>query len=277
MMVSTFTTTCGIPPLPDKLVVLVHGGGAHAHWWDHIAPRLKDYATVVAVDLSGHGTSGRRTRYSVQDWAQEVLSVATSMNSSARPVIIGASLGGMVAAGTALASHLAGLVTIDSPIRPPHAPPPTAPVRRAAHYPDLATAIRRFRTVPDDTAMPAELRRHIARHSVRRDAEGWTWKFDPAVFDCKRISHADLRRLDHPSVLLRADHGMADPDETSEAARLLGPLAQVSVIQSAAHHATLEQPVAVTTVLGLLITAWTSQRPCGLPREMAGVNPSRRC
>ena len=46
----------GDPARPG--LVLVHGGAAHAGWWDHIAPQLKSHR-VVAVDLSGHGDSDR--------------------------------------------------------------------------------------------------------------------------------------------------------------------------------------------------------------------------
>ena len=41
-------------------VVLVHGGAAHAGWWDHIAPFLAAEHRVVAIDLSGHGDSDHR-------------------------------------------------------------------------------------------------------------------------------------------------------------------------------------------------------------------------
>lgn len=46
---------CWGPPGPG--VVLVHGGAAHAGWWDHVAPLIAANRRVVAVDLSGHGDS----------------------------------------------------------------------------------------------------------------------------------------------------------------------------------------------------------------------------
>ena len=46
-------------------LMLLHGGAAHARWWDHIAPLLTADHRVVAVDLSGHGDSGRRGAYSL--------------------------------------------------------------------------------------------------------------------------------------------------------------------------------------------------------------------
>jgi len=38
-------------------VVLLHGGGANAHWWDHIAGALCRRRYVVALDFRGHGDS----------------------------------------------------------------------------------------------------------------------------------------------------------------------------------------------------------------------------
>ena len=62
----------------DAGIVLVHGGAAHARWWDHIAPLLDGGRRVVALDLSGHGDSGRRDAYSLDQWSMEVLAVAAA-------------------------------------------------------------------------------------------------------------------------------------------------------------------------------------------------------
>jgi len=44
-------------------LVFVHGGAAHSGWWDHVAPFFARSHRVVALDLSGHGDSGRRPVY----------------------------------------------------------------------------------------------------------------------------------------------------------------------------------------------------------------------
>ena len=41
-------------------LILVHGGAAHAEWWSFIAPQLARQYDVIALDLSGHGESGKR-------------------------------------------------------------------------------------------------------------------------------------------------------------------------------------------------------------------------
>src|SRR5258707_2835725 len=82
---------------PDgRSIVLVHGGAAHSRWWDHIAPMLTDGWRVVAVDLSGHGDSDRRDRYSLDTWASEVLAGVAATGSTAPSLVIGHSIGGPV-------------------------------------------------------------------------------------------------------------------------------------------------------------------------------------
>ena len=99
--------------------MLVHGGAAHARWWDHIAPLLAHDRRVVALDLSGHGDSGRRERYSLDGWAHEVLAVARAAGITDPPIIVGHSMGGFVALRAAglFGADLEGIVVIDSPVQ----------------------------------------------------------------------------------------------------------------------------------------------------------------
>jgi len=103
---------------PDRPgLVLVHGGAAHARWWDFIAPLLASRHHVVALDLSGHGDSGRRGNYPPTRWAEEVMAVAAARGID-HPVLVGHSMGGFVSI-IAAAEHgdeLAGAVIVDSPV-----------------------------------------------------------------------------------------------------------------------------------------------------------------
>jgi len=71
----------GDPTAPGLL--LVHGGAAHAHWWSFIAPQLTHDFHVAAVDLSGHGDSGRRREYNMETWAEEVMADFREVNGDA--------------------------------------------------------------------------------------------------------------------------------------------------------------------------------------------------
>src|SRR5947209_7582249 len=77
-------------------LLLVHGGAAHARWWDHIAPLLASGRRVVAIDLSGHGDSGRRPAYSLDVWTDELMAVVEDAGIAGPPIVIGHSMGGFV-------------------------------------------------------------------------------------------------------------------------------------------------------------------------------------
>src|SRR5437763_8374741 len=82
-------------------LVFVHGGGAHAHWWTHIAATFAGEFRIVAVDLSGHGDSDHRENYVLEQWTEEVLAAADDARISGHPVVIGHSMGGFDTIATA--------------------------------------------------------------------------------------------------------------------------------------------------------------------------------
>ena len=47
-------------------LLFVHGNGAHAHWWDFIAPYFAEHYNVAALTFSGMGDSEWREMPSVQ-------------------------------------------------------------------------------------------------------------------------------------------------------------------------------------------------------------------
>src|SRR5690606_20644029 len=145
----------GTPGRP--VLVLVHGGAAHARWWAHLGPLLAEDHRVLAPDLSGHGDSDHRDGYRADQWAREVMAVADAERADGRaPVVIGHSMGGFVTI-VAAAEHgcdLAGAVVLDSPVRRPD-PESEEGRRRGPNmfrqpkaYPDLETGMDHFHLVP---------------------------------------------------------------------------------------------------------------------------------
>ena len=83
-------------------IVLVHGNGAHAHWWTFIAPFLLEHYRVVALDLSGMGDSDHRAHYSPEGFAAEVVGVMDAAGFGSDSIVVGHSFGGFVTLNTGL-------------------------------------------------------------------------------------------------------------------------------------------------------------------------------
>ena len=252
-------------------IVLVHGGAAHSRWWDHIGPLLTVDRRVIAIDLSGHGDSGRRESYSFDGWAREILAVAADAGLDA-PTVIGHSMGGVVTLRLAalFGSRIEGAVVIDSPVRNPapeqHAAQDRRVFRELRVYPSREAAIARFRPVPDQPVL-GYIADHVAATSVRQVDGGWTWKWDPGVFVLEP-PRAPLTRLDCRVALFRAEHGIMSADMSEIMYDRLGRVAPVIEIPAAGHHVMLDQPVALAAALRTLLSDWDHSLPAE-PRDAA--------
>ncbi|MGH7788979.1 MAG: alpha/beta fold hydrolase, partial [Candidatus Binatia bacterium] len=83
-------------------VLLVHGGGAHAHWWDALVPALGGAHTLIAPDLRGHGQSDWAERYQIEDFGADLLAVLDAL-APEPAALVGHSMGGRIT--TWLAAH----------------------------------------------------------------------------------------------------------------------------------------------------------------------------
>lgn len=262
----------GEPAKPG--LVLVHGGAAHAHWWSFLAPQLARQHRVVALDLSGHGDSGRREAYPRETWAKEVMAVAEAAGFTQPPVLIGHSMGGFVCI-TAASLHgdrLAGTVILDSPVRRPDPEAEEGARGRAFRnpktYPTPEEALRHYRLVPEQPCENRFLVDHVARHSLRRTEAGWTWKFDPEIFRrfMPRAIHEILPMVRCRVALFRAEYGLVTTDIGEYMYELLDRNAPVVEIPQAHHHLMLDQPLALVAALRALLADWEHS----VPRRPAG-------
>jgi pimeloyl-ACP methyl ester carboxylesterase len=246
-------------------IVLVHGGAAHSRWWDHIGPLLASGRRVVAIDLSGHGDSGRRQSYSVDEWAHEVLAVAEDSGIAAPPTVIGHSMGGLVTLRVAalFGSRLEGAVIIDSLVREMTPEEHAARERRAFGelrvYPSREAILARFRPVPDQPVV-GYIADHVAATSIRQADGGWTWKWDPGVFG-RKVTPAPLTRLDCRVALIRAEHGIVPTEMSDIMYDRLGRVAPVIEIPAAGHHVMLDQPIALVAAIRTLLSDWDHSVP----------------
>jgi pimeloyl-ACP methyl ester carboxylesterase len=251
-------------------VVLVHGGSAHAAWWDHVGPLLAEGRRVSALDLSGHGDSGRRADYRMDSWAEEVMAVATA-NGMTRPVVVGHSMGGWVtcATGAAFGEQLGGIVIVDAPLEP--LPPEHRVLSRKRSespvpvYPSQAEALARFRLIPEQPGALPYVFDHIARTSIREVDGTFTWKFDTGMFPAIADFNPGqvLVGLRCRFAAVRGELGIVPADLADQVRPILGRPAPVVTIPDAGHHLMVDHPLALVAVLRTLLQVWTAEQPSG--------------
>ncbi len=261
---------CGQPG--RRGLVFVHGGGAHAHWWTHVAATFSADFRVICLDLSGHGDSGHRDEYSLEQWTDEVMAVAAIGRIDGPPVIIGHSMGGFVTIATAArhADGLSGAIVCDSPVTEPDPEIDAYRLRQAFGrprvYPTVDEAVRHFRTVPAQDHYLDYVIDHVARRSVKTVGDGWQWKFDRKVFaqfggGIRGVALPYLSRVRCRFALLRSEHGLVTADIGRSMYEELGRVTPVIVIPEAGHHAMLDQPLILLTALRTLLADWDHSEP----------------
>jgi pimeloyl-ACP methyl ester carboxylesterase len=230
--------------------MLLHGGSAHAHWWDHIAVELAQTYRVIALDLRGHGDSGwaSPSSYEIEDYVADLTVVVTALHLPPF-ILVGHSLGGLVSLtyATRHAAALRALIVVDMG-------PRTRSSRRlqllsrldSPVFQDEEELFRRFRLLPEETSAPPELLRHVARQSVKPKADGkLTLKLDRAIF--RRQPHdvsAQLTAITCPVLLIRGEKSLTLTPPAVEEMKTLSPSLQVVEIPNAGHHVFLDDPVA---------------------------------
>ena len=251
-------------------LLLVHGSGAHAHWWDFIAPYFSDHYCVAAIDLSGMGDSGHRRSYSPEIFAQELISVCADAGFQRDTVVIGHSFGGFVALKTGLlyGDKLQGVVLVDSPVRPPdyewERDPKYSPIQRKKIYPELETALSRFRLVPAQPCENVFILDYLARHSLAKVDGGWSWKFDDQFFNGFEIGNPseDLSHLAcRVGVIYGENSQLFSQDIVDYMFKVLDSSVPFVAIPEANHHLLLDQPLAFIAALRTLLAEWRHSKP----------------
>ena len=239
-------------------VVLLHGGAAHAHWWDFFAASMADGYRVLAFDLRGHGDSEHADPpgYRLDDYTNDLFAAVESL--ALEPFdLIGHSLGALIATAYTARSErqLKTLVVIDA--QPRISPAGARYMERLRYFPhpvyrDRETAIRRFRLLPTQTNAAAEVLAHVAAHGIRQLPDGrWTLKFDREwlAFSEPLDLTGALQRLRCPILIVRGAHSTLLPRERFAALLTKVPGARGVEIPDAHHHVMLDNPPAFAQVV----------------------------
>lgn len=249
--------TPGDPPL-----VLLHGGGANARWWDHLAPRWCESHRVIALDFRGHGDSEHpEDRYTGA--FQDDLEALLERLGTERVVLVGHSMGAHVALDHA-ARHpdTRGLVLVDPSrgARKTSRRRARLALRFKRSYPSREEAILHYRFLPPSERVSEALRASIARASVREEPDGrFGYKFDPGWFGLPPRTPPDLAAVTCPTLVVRgAESAMLSAEGARElCAEIAG--ARLVEIEDAGHHVLLDAPDALADAVAAFLDALPSE------------------
>jgi pimeloyl-ACP methyl ester carboxylesterase len=244
-------------PRDAPAVCFLHGGAAHAHWFDRVIPAFTERFRVISLDQRGHGLSAWATppAYATEDFAADLLALMEHLGWR-RMALVGHSMGGHNAMGFAAwhPGRVSALVVVDS--RPQLPPDRIDRMRERGQRPPRlhATeedAVRSFRLLPKETTADPALLQHLARAGLARTEGGYRYRFDPACYANRQPVNCWplLPRVTAPSLVVR---GELSPILPADMAARLGaaiPRAEVVEIKGAYHHLTLDAPEAFSGVL----------------------------
>lgn len=257
---------------PDKPgIVLVHGSNAHLEWWRFVAPYLADQFRVVALDSSGNGDSGWRTGYSGRILGEEVWAVCQAAQLGPRPFVVGHSFGGFVAleTGHLHGANLGGILFLDYTTAPPEQylewgmrsqREDVKAGRKLRVYPSREAILQRFRLIPEqDNVHPAVLA-HVASKGIRQVQGGWTWKFDPSLFDHLEMGMGQRDKfmaLPCRTAVILGEHSKDEGALYGDyMASLTGGALPVFRIPGTHHHLMFDEPIAVVAAIKATLLNW---------------------
>lgn len=271
-------------------LLMVHGNSAHADWWSFIAPLLANDYRVASMSLPGMGASDWRETYAFQDFAEDAEACARAAglyDGGRKPVYIGHSFGGsqvfFAAASHPERMHAAILVDVGFGGPPPDSPEgkrmleeqrnrevrniPT-PDRAQRVYPDIASALARFRLMPPQVAGNLFVADFIARRSLKPtpledgSGQGWSWRFDPNMWNKLDRSAMNLMTAGgKPAVVTPLAHIYGEKSMimsrrmNGQPTPLPDDILEIAIPDSA-HHIMIDQPLALVAALRALLAVW---------------------
>jgi pimeloyl-ACP methyl ester carboxylesterase len=245
------------------VVCFLHGGSAHAHWFDLVAPAFVDRFHVIALDQRGHGESqwAEPPAYATENFGADLVGFLDSLG-LARVALVGHSMGGHNSMAFAAwhPDRVSALVIVDA--RPTIPTDRLDRLRRRGErtlrpYPSREAAAQSFRLLPRETnADPAFLAHLGAAGVVERDG-AWFYRFDPASNSGRQPVDAWtlLDRITAPTLIARGELSPVLPRDMADKLRAAIRSATLVEIPASYHHLVLDNPAAFVQELDKFLTA----------------------
>lgn len=235
----------GRPPL-----CFLHGGSAHAHWFDAVVPDFVGRYHILSLDQRGHGESewSPAGEYATEHFASDLLEVMDAMGWK-RMILAGHSMGGHNAMSFSgwHPARVSALAIIDS--RPSLPPERLNAMHHRGHrgprrHPTFESALASFRLLPRETVADPALLAHLGREGIVRRDGHYLYRFDPATSGARQPADAWplLERITAPTLVVRGEHSPILPVPMAQ--DIVKRIARVRLVEVAGayHHLTLDAP-----------------------------------
>lgn len=226
-------------------IVLLHGGGANTHWWDHLASPLSARRPVYALDFRGHGDSEYPASRHVGAFNDDLEDLVAWV-AREDVILIGHSLGAAVALDHASrfpSTRALVLVDLASGGNPETGRRARLALSLRRTYRSRQDAIDRFRFLPESSHVSEALRAAIGAQSVREESDGrFGYKFDPGWFSLPSRPRPDLMQVRCPTLLVRGSESALLTPGAAEAFVAQVPSARFLEIPDSGHHVLVDQP-----------------------------------
>jgi pimeloyl-ACP methyl ester carboxylesterase len=255
-----------------RTIVLAHGGSAHAHWWDFVAPGLTRLGRVLALDFRGHGRSAwvDPPDYGPPVYLKDLVGFLEFLGTPV--VLVGHSMGGGLAQRVAVREPhlLEALVIVDSA----HGGPPMMMRlmwrwkrrKQGGLRPERDSAgalVARFRLSPPGHTLSRDALAELALKGAERLPNGkWAFRFDPKTRTWRRrrgdLAKPRLGAITMPTLLLRGEHSAMVSARMARRMHRGIRGSTLRVIPHAYHHVPLDNPHATVAAITEFVTALDS-------------------
>lgn len=227
-------------------VLFLHGGGQTRYAWNSCARVLAEEGFhVISLDLRGHGDSAwAADGYAIELQVKDILAITPQFSSP--PVLVGASLGGLVALNTVGAHASSGRALVLVDITPRINAQGTAQVRdfmtaNPEGFESLEQAAETISYYLPHRRRPKNLTG--LRKNLRMRNGRWYWHWDPKLFASLDVSREATEagheqacmNVKMPTLLIRGSQSELVGDDQVKLFRELVPHAEFIDVQGAGH------------------------------------------
>jgi pimeloyl-ACP methyl ester carboxylesterase len=247
----------GRPPL-----CFLHGGSAHAHWFDAVVPDFVGRYHILSLDQRGHGESdwSPAQEYATEHFAADFVGVMDALGWTCM-ALAGHSMGGhnAMAFSSWHPERVSALAIIDS--RPSLPPERLNAMHHRGHrgprrHETVESALASFRLLPRETTADPALLAHLGREGIAQRDGRFLYRFDPSTSGERQPVDAWplLERITAPTLVVRGEHSPILPVAMANEILKRIPAGRLVEIPGAYHHLVLDAPQPFSRALAEFLT-----------------------